>query len=66
MTRTDGIPHPRPARGALKRGRRQLVILIDQETFDEVRSRAARDNTSVTHMLRLLIEWGLMADADLP
>ena len=39
-----------------------MVIKIDQETFDEVRSRAARDNISVSHMLRLLIEWGLEAE----
>lgn len=61
MTR-DGIPHPRPASGVeIPGGRRQLVIKIDHETFAEIRQRASDEGVSVSHMLRLLIEWGLEA-----
>jgi hypothetical protein len=63
MGKVDGVPHPRPARGVLiPGGRRQLVIKLDSDTFDDVRNRASRDGVSVSHMLRLLIEWGLEAD----
>lgn len=63
MPKVDGIPHPRPAQGvAIAGGRRQIVIKLDADVFDEVRGLAARDRTSVSHMIRLLIEWGLEAD----
>lgn len=62
MAKIDGIPHPRPAKGvSIPGGRRQLVIKLDQETFDQVRNLAAREKVSVSHQLRLLIEWGLEA-----
>jgi hypothetical protein len=63
MTRTDGAPHPRPAQGvAIAGGRRQIVIKLDCDVFEDVQQRAARDKVSVSHMIRLLIEWGLEAD----
>lgn len=63
MAKVDGIPHPRPAQGVPCGGqRRQIVIKLDNDVFADVQARARRDNTSVSHMLRLLIEWGLEAD----
>jgi hypothetical protein len=35
---------------------------MDEETFDEIRRRAIRENTSVAQQIRLLIEWGLEAE----
>lgn len=62
MGNVDGRQHPRPAKGvALPGGRRQLVVRIDSDVFEEVRQKAADDKVSVSHMLRLLIEWGLEA-----
>ncbi|QLQ18639.1 MAG: ribbon-helix-helix protein, CopG family [Exiguobacterium profundum] len=37
------------------------MIKLDEETFAQIRDRAARENTSVSHMIRLLVEWGLEA-----
>jgi hypothetical protein len=61
--RPDGIPQPAgPAKGVLRSGRRQLVVRLDDDQFEEVRSRAERCGTSVAEQVRLLIEWGLEAD----
>lgn len=62
MPTVDGIPHPRPAKGvSISGNRRQIVIKLDEDTFAQIRDRAARENTSVSHMIRLLVEWGLEA-----
>ena len=50
------------AQGVDVYGRRQVVIKMDTDQFDEVRARAVREGTSLAYQLRLLIEWGLMAD----
>lgn len=54
-----------PANGCAVPGRdgwKQLVVRMDEETFDEIRRRAIRENTSVAQQIRLLIEWGLEAE----
>lgn len=63
--RADGVQQPDgPARGVeLAGGRRQVVIKMDTSQFDEVRERVIRENTSLAEQIRLLIEWGLEADA---
>ncbi len=54
-----------PANGSTCPGRdgwKQLVVRLDDETFNEIRERAIRENTSVAQQIRLLIEWGLEAE----
>lgn len=41
----------------------QIVVRMDDETFQQVRARAIAEQTSIAHQLRLLIEWGLEAEA---
>ena len=52
-----------PANG-VRRGKdvRQFVIKIDNETAEQVISRAREHGTSTAEQIRLLIEWGLEAD----
>jgi hypothetical protein len=50
-----------PGRGVAKGAQRQFVIVIDNETADQVIARANREGTSTAAQIRLLIEWGLGA-----
>lgn len=43
-------------------GRRQLTILVDEETCNILASRALKKNTSVSELVRTYIEWGLDTD----
>lgn len=42
----------------------KCVVALDPDTFAEVRRRALREGTSFAEQVRLLIEWGLMADEE--
>jgi len=44
-----------------KRHQRRIVIGFDEDTFAQIRSRAAAQRTSFAEQARLLIEWGLEA-----
>lgn len=57
--RPDGL-----ARGVARGGRRQCVIKMDQDQFEEVRALAEAEGISMAQQLRLLIEWGLEAASD--
>lgn len=46
---------------AIPGGRRQVVIKMDTDQFDEIRTLAEREGISVSHQIRLLLEWGLEA-----
>lgn len=51
-----------PAKGVRRsNGRRQVVIVMDDDQFDEVRALAEAQGTSTAEQLRNLIEWGLEA-----
>lgn len=51
-----------PARGVRRaNGRRQIVITMDEDQFEEVRALAEAEGTSTAEQLRNLIEWGLEA-----
>lgn len=39
----------------------QVSIRLDVETFQTIRARAWREQTSVAEQVRLLVEWGLEA-----
>lgn len=53
-----------PAHGVEHGAYRQAVIRVDHETFDEMRAKAARDDTSLAEAIRTLIEWGLEAERE--
>lgn len=40
----------------------QIIVRIDDETFQEIYDRACREGTSTSEQVRLLIEWGLEAE----
>lgn len=40
---------------------RRVVVGFDQETFQVIRDRAVKENTSFAEQVRLLVEWGLEA-----
>lgn len=40
-------------------GMRQVIIRLDDDTFDEVRARAVKEGTSFGEQVRLLVTWGL-------
>jgi hypothetical protein len=40
---------------------RRVVCGFDQETFQVIRDRAVKENTSFAEQVRLLVEWGLEA-----
>ena len=51
-----------PAQGCKRRGDKattQIVIRMDDDTFNQVRDRASRERTSFAEQVRILIEWGL-------
>jgi hypothetical protein len=52
------------ARGCKKGLMTKIVIIIDDETFAEVRRRAVKAGTSVAEQMRILIEWGLMSEKE--
>ena len=68
MQTKGGRPDGRQNRGQVGKGcylspwRRQAVIRLDNDTMDEVVALAERDGVSLSHMLRILVEWGLEAD----
>jgi hypothetical protein len=39
-----------------------VVIRLDEDTHEEIRARAKKEGTSFAEQVRLLVEWGLMAD----
>lgn len=39
-------------------------VALDEETYGQVWARAEREGTSFAEQLRLLVEWGLMADEE--
>jgi hypothetical protein len=43
------------------RERPQIVIRFDRDTFDEIRARAVKEQTSFSEQVRKLIVWGLEA-----
>ena len=58
-----------PGVGCVKRGGTRvdremprIVVAFPAETFEEVRARAVKHNTSFAEQVRLLVEWGLEAD----
>ena len=51
-----------PASGSRKHhqnGKVGLVCYFEADTFDVLRARAVRENTSVAEQIRTLVEWGL-------
>lgn len=52
------------ARGAVTRAGLMFSVALDEDTVDEIRRRAERDSTSFAEQIRMLVEWGLEADAD--
>lgn len=52
------------AKGFAHRNRTRIVCDFDPDAFEEVRTRAEREGTSIAEQVRLLVEWGLMADED--
>lgn len=52
-----GVPDPRYP------GRVQAVVSFDAEDFETIRPRAIKHGTSFAEQVRILVEWGLEADA---
>jgi len=53
-----------PARGATSPAYpnvKQILVRLDDETFEQVRQRAIAENTSFNEQVRQLVEWGLEA-----
>jgi hypothetical protein len=44
-------------------GRLQVVVSFDHDDFEVIRQRAIAQNTSFAEQVRILVEWGLEADA---
>lgn len=64
MGNTSGAPVKRrldPAQGCVHRGRRRIVVDLDDDTFAQAGDKAAKLGVSFSEMVRLLIEWGLEA-----
>lgn len=61
--RGDVAEARRPAR-VRANGTVVTSLTLDEETYGQVRARAERDGTSFAEQIRLLIEWGLMADEE--
>lgn len=59
MTRTPAVGC-HDARDTM-RERPQIVIRFDRDTFDEIRARAVKEQTSFSEQVRKLIVWGLEA-----
>ena len=51
-----------PAQGVPVGALRKIVIAVEHETFETLRNRAIRDNTSFAEQVRILIEWGLESE----
>lgn len=56
----------KPGKGSTSRGDgknhgdlRRIVVAFPTETFDEIRERAVREQTSFAEQVRMLTEWGL-------
>lgn len=58
MTTTSRYTRQR-ARGVKMGNKRQIVVRLDDDTFDEVLALAEHSNTSVAEQVRVLIEFGL-------
>ncbi|MBO6858346.1 hypothetical protein [Roseibium sp.] len=43
-------------------GQRKVVLVLDDETFEQIRDMAIKDGTSFAEQIRLLVEWGLEAE----
>jgi len=57
------------ARGCRHGGRNSVlgfVVYFDDETADEIRARAEREDTSFSEQVRLLVQWGLMETEEKP
>lgn len=52
------------SKGSVKGGKRGTVVYFDEETFEEIRQRAEKQQTSFGEQVRLLVEWGLMDAAE--
>lgn len=64
MGNTSGAPVKRrldPAKGCVHRGRRRIVVDLDEDTFAQVAGRALKEGVSLAEMVRQLVEWGLEA-----
>lgn len=56
-----------PARGVRRSdGTIQAVVKLDPDTFEAVRQRAVREETSFAEQVRILLEWGLEDDQPEP
>lgn len=54
-----------PGRGSVRThmmGVKRIVVAFDDETFEEIRQRAAREGRSFAAAVRDLVEWGLQAE----
>lgn len=45
-------------------GIRRIVVSFDEETFEQIRQRAADAKTSFAAAVRELVEWGMMEATD--
>lgn len=55
-----------PARGHTQSNQpmhKRIVVSFAAEDFDEIRERALKEGTSFAEQVRLLVTWGLEADA---
>ena len=52
------------SRGCPYRSGLCLVVDTDEDTVAEIEAMAKRDGVSIGETIRLLVEWGLVADAD--
>lgn len=60
MTCTFTARRAAPGRGLRKGGVMRIVVCFDDETFDQIRARAVRKNTSFAEQVRQLVEFGLI------
>ncbi len=51
-----------PARGVKVGSYTQMNLKLEHETFEQIRQKALRDNTSFAEAARTLLEWGLEAE----
>ena len=56
----------KPAIGSCRTaaGMRKVVCTLDPDTFAEIRKRAVAEKTSFAEQVRMLIEWGLLAERE--
>jgi hypothetical protein len=65
MAKVGGQKGGAPGKGVRRGAFVQHVVRFDSDTFDEIRSMAERDKTSLSEAVRTLCEWGLEQAAEM-